>query len=85
MTTAETVRDLVGKFGKLPVDVATLANDSDLYAAGLSSFASVQLMLGIEETFDVEFPESMLKRATFSSIRAIAEAVDTIVREQAAA
>jgi acyl carrier protein len=85
MTTAETVRDLVDKFGKLPVDVATLTNDSDLYTAGLSSFASVQLMLALEETFDVEFPETMLKRATFASINAITEAVEIIVDDQAAA
>ncbi|MBA5775924.1 acyl carrier protein [Stappia sp. F7233] len=85
MTTAEIIRDLVGKHGKLPVDVATLGDDSDLYTAGLSSFASVQLMLALEEQFDIEFPETMLKRATFASIRAIADAVDSIVRDQAAA
>lgn len=84
MSTAEIIRDLVGKHGKLPVDVATLGDDSDLYTAGLSSFASVQLMLALEEQFDIEFPETMLKRATFASIRAIADAVETIVQDQAA-
>ncbi len=52
----ETIRVLLGKLGGLPVAVDTLADEADLYAAGLSSFASVQLMLGLEEAFDMEFP-----------------------------
>ena len=48
----KTIRDLVAKFGKLPVPIDQVADDADLYAAGLTSFASVQLMLGIEEAFD---------------------------------
>ena len=69
------IRSLLAEFGRLPVDVATLKDDADLYAAGLTSFASVQLMLGIEEAFDIEFPERMLNRRSFSSIAAIAQAV----------
>ena len=38
---------------------------ADLYAAGLRSFASVQLMLALEEAFEVEFPESLLNRQSF--------------------
>ena len=48
MSAVEAIRSIVAKHGKLPVDVATLQDDADLYAAGLSSFASVQLMLAIE-------------------------------------
>ena len=59
-----------------PVD--TLADNADLYEAGLSSFASVQLMLAIEDTFDIEFPENLLNRKTFASIAAIAAAVETL-------
>jgi acyl carrier protein len=59
----------------LPVDAETLANDADLYAAGLSSHATVNLMLALEEAFDIEFPDRLLRRQTFSSIDAIAEAL----------
>lgn len=69
------IRALLAEFGRLPVDVSTLKNDADLYAAGLTSFASVQLMLGIEEAFDIEFPERMLNRRSFQSIAAIEQAV----------
>ena len=56
----------------MPVSIDTLGDDQDLYAAGLTSFAAVQLMLAIEDGFDVEFPEAMLNRRSFASIDAIA-------------
>ncbi|PDT17253.1 acyl carrier protein [Rhizobium sp. J15] len=74
----KTIRDLVAKFGKLPVAIDQVADDADLYAAGLTSFASVQLMLGIEEAFDIEFPDNLLNRKSFASISAIAKTVDII-------
>ncbi|MBX5013183.1 acyl carrier protein [Rhizobium lentis] len=74
----KTIRDLVAKFGKLPVAIDQVADDADLYAAGLTSFASVQLMLGIEEAFDLEFPDNLLNRKSFASISAIAKTVDLI-------
>ena len=79
------IRALLMEFGRLPVDVATLKDDADLYAAGLTSFASVQLMLGIEEAFDIEFPERMLNRRSFASIGAIAQAVTELAPEAAQA
>ncbi|KQV73099.1 acyl carrier protein [Rhizobium sp. Root1220] len=73
-----TIRELLVKFGKLPVSVDQVADDADLYAAGLTSFASVQLMLGIEEAFDIEFPDNLLNRKSFASISAISRTVDLI-------
>jgi acyl carrier protein len=40
-------------------------------------------MLGLEEAFDIEFPESMLNRKTFSSIAAIERALGDITRAAA--
>ena len=74
----KTIRDLVAKFGKLPVSIDQVADDADLYTAGLTSFASVQPMLGIEEAFDIEFPDNLLNRKSFASISAIAKTVDLI-------
>jgi acyl carrier protein len=78
----ETIRTLLAKLGGLPVAVDTLADDADLYAAGLSSFASVQLMLGLEEAFDMEFPDHLLNRKSFASIAAIETTVATIVGDR---
>ncbi len=80
-----TIRDVLAKFGQLPVSVDTLADDADLYAAGLSSYASVQLMLGLEEAFDIEFPDSMLNRKSFASIAAIETTVKAILDGKEAA
>ena len=57
--------------GRLAEDVATLSDQSDLFQAGLTSHASVNLMLALEEHFEVEFPERMLQRRSFASIAAI--------------
>ena len=81
----QTIRDILGKHGGLPVPVDQLADDADLYAAGLSSFASVQVMLGLEEAFDVEFPDNLLNRKSFQSIDAIARAVSSLVGNAEAA
>ncbi len=39
----------------------------------------VGLMLGLEEQFDVEFPERLLNRRTFESIAAIRDAVRGLI------
>jgi len=83
MTTS--IRDLIVKHAGLSVDVASLGDDADLYAAGLSSFASVQLMLAIEDNFDVEFPDRMLNRRSFASIGAISACVEELIAERKAA
>ena len=69
------IRQLISEYGGLSVDAAALGDGDDLYRAGLTSFASVQLMLALEDTFDIEFPDAMLNRATFSSLGAIEAAV----------
>lgn len=63
---------------RLGVDVGTLADDGDLYQAGMTSHASVNLMLALENEFDVEFPDHMLKRSVFESVASIAAALDEL-------
>ena len=59
--------------------------DSGLPGAGLTCHATVSVMLALEEAFDIEFPDRLLRRKTFSSIDAIAEALAEIgVRDEAA-
>ena len=75
---AEKVRDILAQHGRLTTQVASLDNDSDLYNAGLTSLATVSLMLALEEAFDIEFPDSMLSRKTFGSIDSIVDAVEEL-------
>jgi acyl carrier protein len=72
------IRELIAAHAGLPQGAQEISDDTDLYRAGMKSFASVQLMLALEETFDIEFPEEMLNRATFRSASAIARAVETL-------
>jgi acyl carrier protein len=79
----EEIRQIIAQHGRLPVDVHTLSDDADLYEAGMTSHASVNVMLGLEDHFDIEFPDRMLKRSVFESIDAIGAALSEL-REEAA-
>ena len=81
--TTDHVRNLVARHGRLAGDVESVSGSDDLYRAGLTSHASVNLMLAIEDHFDIEFPESYLKRSTFESIDAICAAVGELTGESA--
>jgi acyl carrier protein len=72
------LRAILGEQGTLPGDVRDLAPDTDLYAAGLTSLASVDLMLAIEQNFGVSFPDEALSRRTFSSIGSIAAVIERL-------
>ena len=82
--TSDRVREIVAAHTRLAVDVATLADSDDLYSAGLTSHASVNLMLALEDGFDIEFPERLLRRQTFESIAAISAAIDELGLEATA-
>jgi acyl carrier protein len=69
------IRAVLRDHARLPIDVDTLGDDADLFAAGMSSHASVNVMLALEDTFDIEFPDAMLKRSVFESVSAIDAAV----------
>ena len=70
-----TIRVILAQHGRLSVDANSLSETSDLYFAGLTSLATVNIMLALENHFDIEFPDSMLSRKTFGSLESIAEAV----------
>jgi acyl carrier protein len=72
------IRAVIQEHGRLSVPVETLADDSDLYRAGMTSHASVNVMLALEGKFDIEFPDRMLKRSVFESISAIRSALEEL-------
>jgi acyl carrier protein len=72
------VRQIIRQHGRLAVDVDVLADDADLYEAGMTSHASVNLMLALEGAFDIEFPDSMLRRNVFESVSSIGDALRTL-------
>jgi len=77
------IRAILDEHGRLPVAASTLKEDADLYQAGLTSHASVSVMLALEDAFDIEFPERMLKKSTFESVMAIHNALLELIAEVA--
>jgi acyl carrier protein len=77
------VREIVREHGRLAVDVDALSDDASLYQAGMTSHASVNVMLALEDAFDVEFPDEMLKRSVFETVANIAGALRALDVEAA--
>jgi acyl carrier protein len=74
----DVIRRIVAEQGRLSVDVATVGDHDDLFQAGMTSHASVNVMLALEDEFDFEFPEKMLRKSTFESVAAIRTALSEL-------
>ncbi len=74
----EQIRAVLAAHGRLSKEAASLSEQEDLYQAGMTSHASVNVMLGLEGAFDIEFPDQMLKRNVFMSIASIRAAVQEL-------
>jgi acyl carrier protein len=77
------IRAVLSKHARLPVEIDSLADGADLFQAGMSSHASVNVMLALEEAFEIEFPDPMLKRSVFESVSAIAAAIGELQAQAA--
>ncbi len=73
------IRTVLKEHARLGTDVDTLAATADLYEAGMTSHANVNVMLALESEFDVEFPDEMLKRGTFDSVDSIRSAITSLL------
>ncbi|WKB53376.1 acyl carrier protein [Eleftheria terrae] len=69
------IRAVLAAHARLPQPVDRLAAPADLFQAGMSSHASVDVMLALEEAFAIEFPDEMLTRQVFGSIAGIRQAL----------
>ena len=75
----DVIRQVLQDHGRLAVDVTSVADNADLYDAGMTSHATVNVMLGLEEAFDIEFPDELLQKKTFQTVAAIRDAVNQLV------
>ena len=74
------IRKILQEHGRLSKDAATLEESADLYQAGMTSHASVNVMLALEGEFDLEFPDHMLKRSVFESIGSMRDAITELTK-----
>lgn len=72
------IREIIADHARLPADAHALDDHADLYQAGMTSHASVNVMLALEDAFDVEFPDAMLTRGVFESVASIAAALTAL-------
>jgi acyl carrier protein len=75
----ERIRTILSEYGNLPVEVDKIRDNDDLYQAGMTSHASVNVMLALEDEFGIEFPEAMLAKSTFESVAAIRNALGELI------
>jgi acyl carrier protein len=71
----DTIRQVLDSSARLAVDSAALADDDNLYQQGLTSHAVVNVLMGLEDAFDVELPDALLRRETFESVDSLRAAL----------
>ncbi|MGC8626725.1 MAG: acyl carrier protein [Acidimicrobiales bacterium] len=81
----EKVRRALAEHAHLSVDALSVSDDSDLYRAGMTSHATVSVMIALEDELDIEFPQALLKRSTFQSVASIRSAVAEALRSSSQA
>ena len=79
----DAIRRVIQDNVKISGDSSALSDTDDLYVWGMTSHASVMLMLALENEFGVEFSDAMLTRDVFASINSIAEAICLLQLEAA--
>ena len=71
----EQIREILSEYGRLATPVADLTEATDLFAVGLDSVAIVNVLMGLEEKFNIELPDELLSRRSFASIAALTDIV----------
>ena len=77
------IREIIDAKGHLLVAARTIDPNTNLYDAGLSPFAAIQVMLALEDACGVEFPKQTLCRRSFSSLNSIAACLERMERKAA--
>ena len=77
------IREIIDAKGHLPVAARTIDPNANLYEAGLSPFAAIQVMLALENACGVEFPKQTLCQRSFSSLNSIAACLRRVERKAA--
>ena len=72
------IRKIVKDNSGLGLTFERVNDGTNLYQAGMTSYASVVLMIALENEFELEFPDGMLSRSVFESIDTIASAIGNL-------
>ncbi|AKT52477.1 acyl carrier protein [Arsenicicoccus sp. oral taxon 190] len=80
-TLSTTIRTALAEAGRLKADAREIPADADLYAAGLTSHATVNVVLELEDALDIEIPDELLVKSTFVSVGALHDALEPLVEQ----
>jgi len=70
--------------GRMAVDPREVDSQADLYELGLDVRTRRSIvMLALEEAFDIEFPDEVLKKSTFASVHNIEQVVEGLAKSSA--
>ena len=75
----EQIRQVLTESGRLAVPTGSLDSEADLFTVGLDSLAIVNVLMSLEERFDIELPDELLSRRSFSNIAMIEEIITNLV------
>ena len=73
------IRDVLTHHGGLAVDLQAVPDSGDLYALGLASHATVNVVLALEDRLGIDIPDELLVKSTFASIESIRDALCDLV------
>jgi len=76
--TPESIRSILKAHSRIRVPIEEVTDDANLFNAGMTSLASVDVILALEEEFGIEFADHMMHRKTFETINAIAAAIASL-------
>ena len=62
----------------------TFPMDAELESLGLDSMSAIDLLLALEETFEIIFPDAMLTPEVFRTARSLENAIQSLVTEEGA-
>ncbi len=69
------IRIVLRDHAHLRGDAFELEEEASLFDAGMSSHASVSVLIALEDAFGIEFPDAMLTRDVFASVANLSAAV----------
>jgi acyl carrier protein len=76
--TMDTIRAVLAAHSRIRLPMTEIGDDTNLFTAGMTSLASVDVILALEEAFEIEFADHMMHRKTFESVNAIAAAIESL-------
>lgn len=78
----EEIRRILKEVANLQVPVESLRDDDDLFAAGLSSLTTIEVIMAIESHFGIEISDEAMTPKLFESIDSLHRAVQASRRNE---